>query len=99
MASQARRRHEEKVAVDCKSNQKSLFNEINNKKNENGIGPLTNTEGEIALENQHVENLLNVIFPRYSILCFTASTPNMSNSKSDNENLFHTLPTFEVTTD
>ena len=94
---QAKRRYEENIAVNCKNNPKSFFSYINNSKAiRSGIGPLTNNDGALVTDSQHIANLLNNYF---SSVFNTNSLPPTTTYTSTNVNLEHVLPNFEITTD
>jgi hypothetical protein len=60
---QAKRRYEEDIAANSRTNAKKFFRYINNKKNiRSGIGPLKDNTGTLVTEDQNMASLLNNYF-------------------------------------
>ena len=60
---QAKRRYEEDIAADSRTNAKKFFRYINNKKHiRSGIGPLKDSAGTLVTDDQKMASLLNDYF-------------------------------------
>lgn len=93
---QAKRRHEINIAANCKSDPKSFYRYVNNKKEiRSGIGPLTDDSGNIMTDSQDIANTLNSYFASV----FNSNSTDTAEIPNTNENILHKLPDFDISRD
>ena len=77
---QAKKNYECNIAKEAKNNPKKFYKYINSKKQKkSGIGPLSNSAGEIITDNKEMANTFNDYF---SSVFTTSSNNNNTNSES-----------------
>ena len=81
---QAKRRYEEDIAADSRTNAKKFFRYINNKKHiRSGIGPLKDNAGTLVTDDQKMANLLNDYFS--SVFTPTVEAGHTTTNDATNE--------------